>query len=77
MFTAFSFRSYGDLGELNIETWAQGATIHCACTSPPGVEQVVGGFAQLTRSMKAIALAASNRAAADAVSELADAADDL
>ncbi len=46
MFTHFHSDHIGDLGELNLETWAQGRDHPLRVYGPPGVEQVVGGFAQ-------------------------------
>jgi ribonuclease Z len=46
MLTHFHSDHIGDLGELNIETWAQGRDHPLRVYGPPGVEQVVGGFAQ-------------------------------
>jgi ribonuclease Z len=46
MLTHFHSDHIGDLGELNLETWAQGRDHPLRVYGPPGVEQVVGGFAQ-------------------------------
>ena len=46
MLTHFHSDHIGDLGELNMETWAQGRDHPLRVYGPPGVEQVVGGFAQ-------------------------------
>jgi ribonuclease Z len=46
MFTHFHSDHIGDLGELNIETWAQGRDHPLRVYGPPGVDQVVNGFAQ-------------------------------
>jgi len=46
MFTHFHSDHIGDLGELNLETWAQGREHPLRVYGPPGVDQVVGGFAQ-------------------------------
>ncbi|MFZ0659626.1 MAG: MBL fold metallo-hydrolase [Candidatus Binataceae bacterium] len=36
----------GDLGEANLETWANGRDHPLRVYGPPGIDQVVGGFAQ-------------------------------
>ena len=46
MFTHFHSDHIGDLGELNLETWAQGRDHPLRVYGPPGVEQVVTGFEQ-------------------------------
>jgi ribonuclease Z len=46
MFTHFHSDHIGDLGEANLETWAQGRDHPLRVYGPPGVEQVVGGFEQ-------------------------------
>jgi ribonuclease Z len=46
MFTHFHSDHIGDLGEMNLETWAQGRDHPLRVYGPPGVDQVVGGFAQ-------------------------------
>jgi ribonuclease Z len=46
MFTHFHSDHIGDLGELNIETWAQGRDHPLRVYGPVGVEQVVDGFEQ-------------------------------
>jgi ribonuclease Z len=46
MFTHFHSDHIGDLGELNLETWAQGRDHPLRVYGPPGVDQVVSGFAQ-------------------------------
>ncbi len=46
MLTHFHSDHIGDLGEANLETWAQGRDHPLRVYGPPGVEQVVGGFAQ-------------------------------
>src|SRR5271170_1913011 len=44
MFTHFHSDHIGDLGEANLETWAQGRDHPLRVYGPPGVDQVVGGF---------------------------------
>jgi ribonuclease Z len=46
MFTHFHSDHIGDLGEANLESWAQGRDHPLRVYGPPGVEQVVGGFEQ-------------------------------
>jgi ribonuclease Z len=46
MLTHFHSDHIGDLGELNLETWANGRDHPLRVYGPPGVEQVVNGFAQ-------------------------------
>jgi len=46
MFTHFHSDHIGDLGELNLETWANGRGHPLRVYGPVGVEQVVGGFEQ-------------------------------
>jgi ribonuclease Z len=46
MFTHFHSDHIGDLGELNIETWANGRDHPLRVYGPVGVDQVVNGFAQ-------------------------------
>jgi len=46
MFTHFHSDHIGDLGEANLESWAQGRDHPLRVYGPPGVEQVVAGFAQ-------------------------------
>jgi ribonuclease Z len=46
MLTHFHSDHIGDLGEVNLETWAQGRDHPMRVYGPPGVEQVVGGFTQ-------------------------------
>lgn len=46
MLTHFHSDHIGDLGEINLQTWAQGRAHPLRVFGPPGVEQVVGGFAQ-------------------------------
>jgi ribonuclease Z len=46
MLTHFHSDHIGDLGEINLQTWAQGRDHPLRVYGPPGVEQVVGGFAQ-------------------------------
>src|SRR5271155_1430721 len=43
MITHFHSDHIGDLGEANLETWAQGRGPPLRVYGPPGVEQVVGG----------------------------------
>ncbi len=45
-FTHFHSDHIGDLGEVNMQTWAQGREHPLRVYGPPGVEQVVAGFAQ-------------------------------
>ena len=44
MFTHFHSDHIGDLGEANLESWAQGRDHPLRVYGPPGVEQVVHGF---------------------------------
>jgi len=44
MLTHFHSDHIGDLGEINMQTWAQGREHPLRVYGPPGVEQVVGGF---------------------------------
>jgi ribonuclease Z len=46
MLTHFHSDHIGDLGEVNMQTWAQGRSRPLRVYGPPGVDQVVGGFAQ-------------------------------
>ncbi len=46
MLTHFHSDHIGDLGEANLESWAQGRDHPLRVYGPPGVEQVVGGFEQ-------------------------------
>ncbi len=46
MLTHFHSDHIGDLGEVNLQTWGQGRDHPLRVYGPPGVEQVVGGFAQ-------------------------------
>src|SRR6266481_3819816 len=46
MFTHFHSDHIGDLGELNIETWANGRDHPLRVYGPAGVDQVVNGFEQ-------------------------------
>ncbi|MGH7924814.1 MAG: MBL fold metallo-hydrolase [Candidatus Binatus sp.] len=46
MLTHFHSDHIGDLGEANLETWAQGRDHPLRVYGPPGVEQVVTGFEQ-------------------------------
>ncbi len=46
MFTHFHSDHIGDLGEVNMQTWAQGREHPLRVYGPPGVEQVVAGFEQ-------------------------------
>ena len=46
MLTHFHSDHIGDLGELNLETWANGRDHPLRIYGPPGVDQVVNGFAQ-------------------------------
>ncbi len=46
MLTHFHSDHIGDLGEINMQTWAQGRDHPLRVYGPPGVEQVVGGFEQ-------------------------------
>ncbi len=46
MLTHFHSDHIADLGEVNMQTWAQGRDHPLRVYGPPGVEQVVGGFAQ-------------------------------
>ena len=46
MLTHFHSDHIGDLGEINIETWANGRDHPLRVYGPPGVDQVVNGFAQ-------------------------------
>jgi ribonuclease Z len=46
MLTHYHSDHIGDLGEINMQTWAQGRDHPLRVYGPPGVEQVVGGFAQ-------------------------------
>jgi ribonuclease Z len=46
MLTHFHSDHIGDLGEINIETWANGRDHPLRVYGPQGVEQVVGGFEQ-------------------------------
>ncbi len=46
MLTHFHSDHIGDLGELNLETWANGRDHPLRVYGPPGVDQVVEGFAQ-------------------------------
>jgi ribonuclease Z len=46
MLTHYHSDHIGDLGEINLQTWAQGRDHPLRVYGPPGVERVVGGFAQ-------------------------------
>ena len=46
LLTHFHSDHIGDLGEVNMQTWAQGREHPLRVYGPPGVEQVVGGFEQ-------------------------------
>src|SRR5271156_1264024 len=46
LLTHFHSDHIGDLGEANLETWANGLDHPLRVYGPPGVEQVVDGFAQ-------------------------------
>jgi len=46
MLTHFHSDQIGELGEVNMQTWAQGRDHPLRVFGPPGVEQVVGGFEQ-------------------------------
>jgi len=46
MLTHFHSDHIGDLGEVNMQTWAQGRAHPLRVYGPPGVEQVVNGFTQ-------------------------------
>jgi ribonuclease Z len=46
MLTHFHSDHIGDLGEINMQTWARGRDHPLRVYGPRGVEQVVGGFAQ-------------------------------
>src|SRR5258708_29191029 len=46
MLTHFHSDHIGDLGEINLETWANGRDHPLRVYGPPGVDQVVNGFAQ-------------------------------
>jgi ribonuclease Z len=46
MFTHFHSDHIGELGDVNMQTWGQGRDHPLRVYGPPGVEQVVGGFAQ-------------------------------
>jgi len=46
MFTHFHSDHIGDLGEMNLETWANGRDHPLRVYGPPGVDQVVNGFEQ-------------------------------
>ncbi|MGC2756735.1 MBL fold metallo-hydrolase [Candidatus Binatus sp.] len=46
MLTHFHSDHIGDLGELNLETWANGRDHPLRIYGPPGVDQVVNGFEQ-------------------------------
>ncbi|MGA8793003.1 MBL fold metallo-hydrolase [Candidatus Binatus sp.] len=46
MLTHYHSDHIGDLGDINMQTWAQGRANPLRVFGPPGVEQVVGGFAQ-------------------------------
>jgi ribonuclease Z len=49
LITHFHSDHIGDLGELNLQTWAQGRPAPLAVYGGPGVEQVVAGFNQAYR----------------------------
>jgi len=49
LLTHFHSDHIGDLGELNLQTWAQGRPAPLAVYGGPGVEQVVDGFNQAYR----------------------------
>jgi ribonuclease Z len=44
LLTHFHSDHIGDLGELNLQTWAAGRVLPLAVYGPPGVERVVAGF---------------------------------
>ena len=46
LFTHFHSDHIGDLGELNMNSWAQGRKAPLDVYGPPGVERVVSGFAE-------------------------------
>jgi ribonuclease Z len=46
MLTHYHSDHIGDLGEINLQTWAQGRDHPLRVFGPPGIEQVVGGFAE-------------------------------
>jgi ribonuclease Z len=46
MLTHYHSDHIGDLGEVNLQTWAQGRDHPLRVYGPPGVAEVVGGFAQ-------------------------------
>ncbi|MGB8411380.1 MAG: MBL fold metallo-hydrolase [Candidatus Binatus sp.] len=46
MLTHYHSDHIGELGEINMQTWAQGRANPLRVYGPPGVEVVVGGFAQ-------------------------------
>jgi ribonuclease Z len=46
MLTHFHSDHIGELGEINLQTWAQGRDHPLRVFGPPGVDQVVEGFAQ-------------------------------
>jgi ribonuclease Z len=46
MLTHYHSDHIGDLGEINLQTWAQGRGHPLRVFGPPGVEQVVAGFAE-------------------------------
>ena len=46
LLTHFHSDHIGDLGELNLQTWVGGRAAPLRVYGPPGVEQVVAGFAQ-------------------------------
>jgi ribonuclease Z len=46
MLTHYHSDHIGDLGEVNLQTWAQGRDHPLRVYGPPGVDQVVNGFAQ-------------------------------
>jgi ribonuclease Z len=46
MITHYHSDHIGDLGEINLQTWAQGRDHTLRVYGPPGVEQVVAGFAR-------------------------------
>ena len=73
MLTHFHSDHIGDLGEINIETWANGRDHPLRVYGPPGVDQVVNGFAQAYSLDEGYRIA-HHGAALMSARELADAA---
>jgi ribonuclease Z len=46
MITHYHSDHIGDLGEINLQTWAQGRPGPLSVYGPPGIDAIVGGFAQ-------------------------------